>query len=118
MSGMVRPPLTEEPGAPLRRYPGPVGYYCPLLPHHNAQRPTQPPDPTQEMLALLVVHQLVAVAVFGIAKDGPPHLVRHSVVQYPVLGHSTSDAVVRGVGSGNSAAPTSFVNVCIISKLY
>jgi len=72
---MVQPPLTKELGLLSRGYPGPVGYYSPVLPHQNAQRPTQPPDPVQEKLALLVAEQLVAVAGEGFAEDDPPALV-------------------------------------------
>src|SRR5215217_8797613 len=86
-------------GAPLRGYPGPVGYYCPLLPRHNAPRLTQPPDPVPKKLALLVVQQLVVEAVGSFAQDGPQALG----FQYTGVGHR---AASLWSGASGPAGPT------------
>src|SRR5215207_3902551 len=103
MSGMVRPPLTKELGLLLEDTP-PCRQLLSLLtflPHHNAQRPTQPPDAVLEKLALLVAEQLVAVASEGFPQNRALNLVSQRGLQYTLLGHR-----VASLWSGPRGAPT------------
>ena len=48
---------------------------------------TQPLDPVEEDLALLVAQKLMSVTVLGFAQDGAPRLDTDVPAEYPMSGH-------------------------------